>query len=753
LKPKKGTTTQRESGSLESLLLGPSEERGGKIAKFESVCKYGCAGIAKDDSVPVQCDKCESWFHRVCAGYSCDLLENPMRDGHVIELKAYCSECLEDEELLHTDVVAQQEEYAGLCRCFEQKANVWRWELVPQDGVSCFNVMWTKCPGKFDTLETFVSACALSALDHVDACESESSASKQRIKTVFKELAASPVRLSKMWDYLELQFLWHGVSSTVLPNVQLKLFGLEDQELRCVQAYPKDGGQREHVISFLHWNRKVCPRFDFILPKSVVEAVPPLEAVNAAAAAVVAAPLEDVVSGRLCDADGPALETLVAGGDPEASRKVPTVIAEANTDDKGDVSWEVVKAPPSNQEAKQRRVWRVGDVLEAEMTDPNFPRYLDTLHPVKVLAVLAEGGKYQCLLLAFESEDVWSADELHEPRDCDENAQWKKGDEVHIRIRNRCLPGVDDLLDGNAAEDGVWVKGVAAEQKGDARRICVEHNSWKDEGGRQCSVVALTNVRFANPRDVGQDNNEEDDDVCVFEKEVGRQRPFTSETERARVLSSRLKKAEWTSIAKNNTSLHSNVVEPVIAMLNSDNSTVLITGVGFEHALSPNVDKVTDLKAFLGQNDPEAMGKRWRERWTADLQFLLVPANIGNVHWCLLVVNLENGTVELWDSKRKPGEIRYPQLDLNRLQAFLRVFNPKTPRVTFSISQVPQQTGLNCGVFMLEFIRAFVNGHRDGTSVNVSEAQMSSFRAQIVKELKEQEQAAGSPCKKKRSKR
>ncbi len=132
---------------------------------------------------------------------------------------------------------------------------------------------------------------------------------------------------------------------------------------------------------------------------------------------------------------------------------------------------------------------------------------------------------------------------------------------------------------------------------------------------------------------------------------------------------------------------------------------------------------------------------------TPEVRYLLLPVNIGNTHWCLLIVNLTDGHVELWDSLKSPRS-RFPlQIRQDRLQIFIRLLCPQTPELKFSIAEVPQQTGTNCGVFMLEFIRAFANGQRVGELVNVLEAQMPEFRASIVSQLNEQE-AAAPPVKK-----
>ena len=50
---------------------------------------------------------------------------------------------------------------------------------------------------------------------------------------------------------------------------------------------------------------------------------------------------------------------------------------------------------------------------------------------------------------------------------------------------------------------------------------------------------------------------------------------------------------------------------------------------------------------------------------------------------------------------------------------------------------VPQQTGTNCAIFVIEFIRAFLNGHRPGHTLSsaVSESQMTLFRSNIEQEV------------------
>jgi hypothetical protein len=78
------------------------------------------------------------------------------------------------------------------------------------------------------------------------------------------------------------------------------------------------------------------------------------------------------------------------------------------------------------------------------------------------------------------------------------------------------------------------------------------------------------------------------------------------------------------------------------------NRTVLVTNIALEHALFPSPKEVADVKAFLERNDPAKFGAVWQQRWTRELEYILMPVNVGNMHWCLLVLNLRSGSVEMW---------------------------------------------------------------------------------------------------------
>lgn len=99
-------------------------------------------------------------------------------------------------------------------------------------------------------------------------------------------------------------------------------------------------------------------------------------------------------------------------------------------------------------------------LMEGEMNDTEWPRYVDAIHLVRVDYFNVKKNKWHCTLTAFDpASDLgdrhWLASELHEPRGAEPNATWGVGDKVHVRCRR------GRHVDGNARE--VWVK--AAIQK------------------------------------------------------------------------------------------------------------------------------------------------------------------------------------------------------------------------------------------------------------------------------------------------
>lgn len=401
------------------------EETGdGSESVAEAGCLYDCAGSTDDC---LQCDGCDNWFHAQCAGYESDLLENPEYNGHSIQLHAYCGFCLEDLDLSFDAILDQQEEYQRLERFFQANSKTWVWQPVSQDGRCCLNSIWSKSQGEFPVFENFVSACAKAAMKETDQ-SADTVSVKRSSKALFKKLEQSPGELAQLWPRLEVQYLWMGLASSVLPDVQLRLFELEERQgdvrLRCIQCFPENE-QRANTVNLLQWNRKVAAHYD-VLEESAI----------AAAASAIAAATPDGTVAQASEENAAAPDVVVApapedNADPEENAAASDVVATAPEENVNALVASDVVAEVG---------WAVGMSVEAEMMDPSFPNYTDTIHTVEIVEVLPDRA-YRCRLVAFDGPDnvdVWTHDLLHAPREGDSpNVAWVKNDRVHIRIRNR----------------------------------------------------------------------------------------------------------------------------------------------------------------------------------------------------------------------------------------------------------------------------------------------------------------------------
>jgi hypothetical protein len=365
----------------------------------------------------------------------CDTKENACMIADSL-LAAFCKECLEDKGLEHEDILNQQREYARIDKFFKENADKWTWKHVSQDGRCCLNGIWVNHSDRFQTFDSFVSACASAAVSEVETSIVLTNQLKREFTVKFKELLRAPQRLSVLWSQMEVQFLWLGLTNVVLPKVQIKVFELENRtqdvvDLKCIQSIPDEAttARREAVYCMLQWNRKVVAHFDLIEEKACAVAV-----AVAVSAAVAVSPHQ---------------------------------------------------APPL--------VWDVGTLLEAEMMDENFPDYKDTLHPVQVVEVLHNGKEYRCRLLAFDDEDVWTADLLHKVRDSTGRKDYKNGDQVHIRIKNRRI-GRKSNVDGIVSSKGIWVKGTVVDGESRDGFIVVEHVDWESLAKKK-SRVGFENAR------------------------------------------------------------------------------------------------------------------------------------------------------------------------------------------------------------------------------------------------------------------
>jgi hypothetical protein len=501
----------RESGP-QAMDLG-SDGGGGEIqqeqrpdVEDDESCMYNCSQVSGNVA---QCDDCDKWFHPQCAGYERGLLDNPNYDGHPIELMAYCRDCLDNMKLSHADVMQQEREYLLLEKFFQANAGSWIWQPVPRNGL-CLSKICEKYAGSFESLDVLIAAAAIASIDEVDRHAEGSPAEKRHCKVVFRDLAEHPDKLADVWPDLEVQCVWQALVNSVFKDLKLNVYALDDHDenaqLRCIQTVPDDSVHREHSINLLQWNVKVARHYDLL---EEVVAINPSPKVGEAVPGRGDEIGEGVVAVQVALAVvAEVAEAVLSGLDPHAN----SGDAESDTGDEEDEKAELASG------------WKSGALLEAEMMDPDYPNYRDTLHPVRVVDVLDGGKKYRCQLLAFageNNEDEWDAEFLHDPREHDKNAKWEKGDMVHFRLRNRKVG--KSKVDGAVSEKGIWAKGVVAEsQYKENDRVVVEHVAWGSggDGGellKKLSHVFPVDVRWAEARPY--------DDV-VFQKKVDPTGPF-----------------------------------------------------------------------------------------------------------------------------------------------------------------------------------------------------------------------------------
>lgn len=149
----------------------------------------------------------------------------------------------------------------------------------------------------------------------------------------------------------------------------------------------------------------------------------------------------------------------------------------------------VLEPQIDHQQAPAPLQINIGDILEAEMMDSNYPKYTDTIHRVYVLG--NDSGEYRCKLLAFGTDDVdhWPGPLLHKVRDADVDNQWQPDDHVHVRIRDR-----ED--DGDERVPGVWVKATIVRQEPDGQ-YCARHVNWDDLNTTMEETFAIGDIRRA----------------------------------------------------------------------------------------------------------------------------------------------------------------------------------------------------------------------------------------------------------------
>jgi Ulp1 protease family, C-terminal catalytic domain/SWIM zinc finger len=141
-----------------------------------------------------------------------------------------------------------------------------------------------------------------------------------------------------------------------------------------------------------------------------------------------------------------------------------------------------------------------------------------------------------------------------------------------------------------------------------------------------------------------------------------------------------------------------------------------------------------------GNDGLEELAAKWRKWKKPGLKHLLIPINIKNEHWCLLVVDLKQKIVYCWDSLVQYDKGEFVESKKTQLFRFLKDFQRQEDvqwKLVIVNVLIPQQTGSNCGIFCIEFMRAFINGCKsaEGLSQHVREDTMKAARAQILQEI------------------
>lgn len=222
------------------------------------------------------------------------------------------------------------------------------------------------------------------------------------------------------------------------------------------------------------------------------------------------------------------------------------------------------------------------------------------------------------------------------------------------------------------------------------------------------------------------------------------QRDFTIESQIMWMQRCKLVQEEWRSLRTNQAQLSIAVLIHWCILLNVQlgaDSNILV------------IDSASGINSFVdhGFSDtPHMVGGFWKKRYRASIETLLVPTHIPasaysqngrralklGGHYVLVIVNLKSGIVESWDSLSPRWD---RQIDVGRIKGFLEGFLPDgmVPKLTAAPQSVPCQSGANCGIFCIEFIRAYVAGARPGQGLSemVSEKGMASCRARIEAEL------------------
>jgi Ulp1 family protease len=143
-----------------------------------------------------------------------------------------------------------------------------------------------------------------------------------------------------------------------------------------------------------------------------------------------------------------------------------------------------------------------------------------------------------------------------------------------------------------------------------------------------------------------------------------------------------------------------------------------------------------------GSDELETLAMKWKSWATPALKHLLIPVNLHNAHWCLVIVDFENTQIVCWDSLFGYDKGKGVKKKLSYLHRFLRHFSGDKKRKwknEIMFDDVPQQNITDCGIFCIEFMRAFINGYKASKDLEaqVSQGTMIAARRHIAREINE----------------
>ncbi len=253
-------------------------------------------------------------------------------------------------------------------------------------------------------------------------------------------------------------------------------------------------------------------------------------------------------------------------------------------------------------------------------------------------------------------------------------------------------------------------------------------------------ALPLTNHPDAFPQSYYSES-----ELVVLRNNVPAVSSFTAQEELVRVRRMKLSQDEWESVRVNQAYIHGRSEDQLwlVSEFLTSHSVIDHWTVLMNTKLGPSATillaNLCPANALLHLTELQwrESAHQWHKRFNPKLTYFLMPVHI-NDHFVLLVVDLHAHAVELWDSL--PSYIDWcSAIDRVSFGSFLSVMVGQQHEWTFRPAAVPRQSGSNCGVYVIEFMRAFVEGHRPTACLShiVSERKMPASRARIMAELEQ----------------